>query len=84
MTVSGPSFASPRSGDFTGAVVNLVASRGVASVQFAAAAKLLKLGAAMDAPAAKLAQSAAATMDARGDALAALATGLGQSLDVYA
>ena len=84
MTVSGPSAHAPQPADLAGGVVNLIASRGVASAQFAAAAKLLKLGAEMGGPAAKLMQSATAAIDAQGDALAAMATGLGEMLDVYA
>ena len=73
-----------RPADLAGGVVGLVSARGVASAQFAAAARLLKIGTELSGPAAKLTQSASQSLDAQGDALAALATGLGEMLDVYA
>ena len=84
MTVAGPSLLPARGTDFVGGVVNLVASRGVASAQFAAAARLLKLGAELSGPATAIAQRASAAIDGQGDALAAMAAGLGETLDVYA
>ena len=84
MNVSSSPLSTSRNPGLAGGVAGLVGTRGVASAQFAAAAKLLKLGAAMDGPATQLLQSATAAMDARGDALAAVASGLGEMLDVYA
>ena len=76
---------SPRPGvDLAGGVARLVGSRGVASAQLAAASRLLKLGGDLQGPAAKLAQAAASAVDEQGAALASVAAGLGEMLDVYA
>ena len=84
MTAVSSPYPVARGVDLAGGVARLVGTRGVASAQFAAAARLLKLGANLEAPATRLLQNASAAMNASGEALAAVSAGLGEMLDVYA
>ncbi len=73
--------------DLVGGLVRLNHSTAVAKAQHAAAAKineLTHLGVAANQATSNLLRSASANVGQHADALAAMATGLGANLDVYA
>ena len=82
-----PVSARPTSIDLAGGLVRLKHSSAVAKAQHAAAAKIAELthlGVAADQASGNLVRAASANVGQHADALAAMATGLGANVDVYA